>query len=66
VLIIKIALKIDIRNIDKEIKIDGRVFLSILYNHLYSLYIALSITNINIVSINIFVVEISFSITIGQ
>ena len=65
-LVIKMALKIDIRNIVVEIGAGIRTFLSILNNNLYSLVIINYIITDVIISINISIVEILFSISIGK
>ena len=65
-LVIKMALKIDIRNIEVEIGAGIRTFLSILNNNLYSLVIINYIIADVIISINISIVEILFSISIGK
>lgn len=66
ILVIKIEIRIDIRNNIVEIGFGILSILSILNNDLYSLAIMNSIIIVDIISVNISIAEILFSINIGK
>ena len=66
ILVIKIEIRIDIRNNIVEIGLGILSILSILNNNLYSLAIMNSIIIVAIISVNISIAEILFSINIGR
>ena len=66
ILVIKIEIRIDIRNNMVEIGLGILTSLSILNNNLYSLAMMNSIITVVIISVNISIAEILFSISIGK